>query len=354
MEVKKWRRRLKILSLLIFFIVGAVLLFSAGPEILRELRGLNPWYVFLAITCYLGLHLAWGIKFFLLVKRKVKRAYFPFVMLANMAGNFINVTTPSGRLAGEPFRAKWISSRYGARFSTVFAAAMMDKLSFTLAMLALLIPLSIYAAVTFHLPLFMEIITIFFVIFWVMIGIGSYFFLRGKGEKRSMRIGAFIYRISRFILGTKSKDRSYFIEKARSGIKEFKSSLAYLAQSPMYMSIDIVLAFLIFGSRFAAAYMFFLATGNHIGFLSVSTVVMIAFAIGLLSQMPGMVGIAESTMWGLYLAVGVSPTLAIAVSVLTQMNSYIFEIGLGYVAMFVMNVMASRDRKRRQIRASSG
>ncbi|MFO8052189.1 MAG: lysylphosphatidylglycerol synthase transmembrane domain-containing protein [Thermoplasmatota archaeon] len=352
MDKKRKGRIFKLLILLFFFVLGCIIVISAGGDILEEIRGLDPWFLGLAITCYLGLHLAWGIKFFLLVRRKVKRAYFPYVLLANMAGNFINITTPSGRMAGEPVRASTIASRYGVRFSTVFAAAMMDKASLTIALLILLIPMSIYASVTFNLPPALQYMTIGFVLFWLVIGTASYVIFRNLKERRSMKMGSFVHRISRFFLGKRSKDKDYFIRKAKSGIREFKESFGFLAKSPIYMVVDVFLGLLTYGFRFAAAYMFFQAAGHDVDLLPVATVVMIAFSIGLISQMPGMIGVAESTMWGLYLAVGIRPTLAITISVLTQMNSYIFEIGLGYVAMVVLNILLSRYRARKR-RASA-
>ncbi|MEA3558103.1 MAG: flippase-like domain-containing protein [Candidatus Thermoplasmatota archaeon] len=348
MEKKRRGRIIKFLFLAFFFVLGAILIASAGPDILSEIKGLDPLFLGLAISCYLGLHLAWGIKFFLLVKRRVKNAYFPYVLLANMAGNFINVTTPSGRMAGEPVRAKTIASRYGSRFSTVFAAAMVDKASLTIALLLFLIPLAIFATISFNMPPLLQYLTIGFVLFWVVIGAVSYILFRNMSEARSMKMGAIIHKISRLILGSRSKDRSYFIEKARQGIKEFKDSFKFLAKDPLYMGVDLLLALLTYGFRFAAAYMFFQAAGHSVDLLTVSAVVMIAFAIGLLSQMPGMVGIAESTMWGLYLAAGIRPTLAITISILTQMNSYLFEIGLGYFAMISVNLLLARYKAKKE------
>ena len=94
--------------------------------------------------------------------------------------------------------------------------------------------------------------------------------------------------------------------------------------------------------------MLFIAVGHSVPFLTVAMVVMIAFAIGLLSQMPGMIGVAESTMTGLYVGVGIAPATALTVSIMTQMDSYLFEIGLGYVAMLGMNfILAKKKNKKR-------
>jgi uncharacterized protein (TIRG00374 family) len=270
-----------------------------------------------------------------------------------MAGNFVNITTPSGRMAGEPVRAKLVASCYRVRFSRVFAAAMVDKASLTIAMLALLISLTMYATFTFDMPRLLQYLTGAFVLFWVIIGIISYLIFRNLGERQTKTMGSFIHRVSKFLLGSRSKDRSYYIERFKSGLVEFRSSFGFLAKNPLYMALDLGLGLMIYSFRFAAAYMLFIAVGHSVPFLTVSMVVMITFAIGLLSQMPGMIGVAESTMYVLYQAVGISPPTALTVSILSQMNSYLFEIGLGYIAMLVMNFILEAKKRKREASITS-
>ena len=347
------RRWFIIVSMVIFFGVIVGLLLSMGDKVLDEIRGLNPVYVLLSMACFFGVQLSWGIKYYLLVRRRVRKAWFPCVMLANMAGNFVNITTPSGRMAGEPVRAKMIASCYNTRFSRVFAAAMVDKASLTIAMISLLVPLTIYATVTFDMPRLLQYMTGAFVLFWVVVGIISYLIFRNLGDKQSRRVGSFVHKVSRFLLGRKSRDRGYYVEKVKSGLIEFRSSFKFLAKNPIYMAVDILLGILIYSFRFGAAYMLLIAVGHSVPFLTVATVVMITFAIGLLSQMPGMIGVAETTMTYLYYSVGIAPATALTVSVMTQMDSYLFEIGLGYVAMVSMNFILEGRRRKREASIAS-
>ena len=352
---KKGRRWFTIIALVFFFVVMVVLMISMGDKVIDEIRGLNPIYVLLSMVCFIGIQLAWGLKYFLLVRRRVPQAWFPCVILPNMSGNFVNITTPSGRMAGEPVRAKMIATCYKVRFSRVFAAAMVDKASLTIAMLSLLIPLSIYATLSFEMPRLLQYLTGAFVLFWIIIGIMSYLIFKNLGERQSKQVGSFIHRVSKFLMGSRSKDRSYYIERFKSGITEFRSSFRFLAKNPIYMALDLSLGLLIYSFRFAAAYMLFIAVGHSVPFLTVAMVVMIAFAIGLLSQIPGMIGVAEITMTGFYHTVGIPPATALTVSIMTQMDSYLFEIGLGYVALLVMNfVLARREKKHRSVGSKGG
>lgn len=343
MEVKgRKRRRLTWIALAIVFIVLVIVISTVGRDILRELAGLNVVYVLYALACYLGVQLSWAIKWFLLVKRRVKRAWFPYVALANMYGNFVNVTTPSGRMAGEPLRARAVARRYRTRFSSVFASAMVDKMTLTLAMIILIIPLTIYMTYSFSMPRILEYLLGAFVLFWVGVATVSYLIFKGMEEGRSRRVGGFIYKISKIILRGKYRDKGFFINRVKNGIMEFKRSFKILSKDPIFMIVDIFLGIVVYLFRFSAAYMFFLATGHSEPFLTVSAVVMIAFIIGLMSQLPGMVGIGESTMTGFYLAMGVQASTAITVSILTQLNVYVFEIGLGYLSMIALNLWRTR------------
>ncbi|MBN1391008.1 MAG: flippase-like domain-containing protein [Candidatus Thermoplasmatota archaeon] len=349
MPGKKMRtvRWFTLASLLFFFIVIVVLLLSMGRDILDEIRGLNPLYVLLSMACFLGVQLSWSIKYYLLVRRGVRKAWFPYVALSSMAGNFVNITTPSGRMAGEPVRAKMIASCYNSRFSRVFASAMIDKASLTIAMISLLVPLTVYATITFNMPRFLQYLTGSFVLFWIIIGIISYLIFRYLGEKQSKRVGSLIHKVSRFLLRSRSKERSYYVEKFKSGLVEFRSSFRFLAKNPVYMGVDLFLGVMIYSFRFASAYMLFIAVGHSVPFFTVAMVVMVSFTIGLLSQMPGMIGVGETTMTYLYYSVGIEPAIAFTVSVMTQMNSYLFEIGLGYLSMLAMNfILESRKKKR--------
>ena len=335
----KGRKWITIIALVFFFAVVVVMFATSGRSILKEIRGLNVWYLLLSAVCYAGSFLTWSIKYYILVLRRVPKARFPFVALANLAGNFINVTTPSGRMAGEPLKARAIAKRYGARFSTVFAASMLDKMTLTVSMLLLLLPLSVYSFLEFDMPKLVELLLVIFVLFWLAVGAASYIILKRMSESRSLKLGSAVHRITRFFLRGRFKDRRYFVKRFRGGIMEFRSSFKTLLKNPVFMVIDILLGTLSYIFRFATAYMLFISAGYSVDILTVSTVVIIAFIIGLTSQFPGMVGIAESTMTGLYFAMGVRPYTALTVSILTQMNSYILELGIGYLALAGINIM---------------
>lgn len=345
-EPGRKKRNLTRIALALLFIVIVVMFATFGGDILREISDLKLDYFLLALGCGIGVQIAWGLKYYLLVKRRVKNAWFPYVLLSNMYGNFLNITTPSGRMAGEPLRARMISKKYRKRFSTVFASAMVDKMTLTVGMILLLIPLTIYVTLTFEMPDLVEYFLGAFVLFWLIVGIISYLIFKGMGEGRSKRIGDFIYRMSKIILRGKYRDRGFFVSKVKNGIMEFKRSFKLLSKDPVLMAIDLSLAVMVYGFRFAAAYMYFLAIGHSQPFIIVSAVVIMAFMVGLISQLPGMVGIGESTMTGLYLAMGVRPGAAITVSLLTQLNVYIFEIGLGYLALVGLNLWGTRSEKR--------
>ena len=48
----------------------------------------------------------------------------------------------------------------------------------------------------------------------------------------------------------------------KKGIRDFKESFKSISKNPFYMTLDIILGLLIYGFRFVAAYMFFIAIGH--------------------------------------------------------------------------------------------
>lgn len=336
------RRLLTLIGLGILALVLTLMFIYAGRDILDEVFSLDMRYVLLSFLCFLGLQLAWAIKFYILVRRRVPKARFPYVALVNMAGNFVNITTPSGRMAGEPLRASYIARKYGSRFSTIFAAGMVDKMTFTVAMLLLLIPLMVWASLKFDMPDLLQLLLGSFILFWVVVGLVSFLLFKSLSEGRSVKWGMFLHRIIRFFLRGRMKDSTFFIERFKNGVLEFKGTFVKLSKNPLRMCLDMVFAILVHGLRFSAAYMLFIATGHSEPFLTVATVVMMAFVIGLMSQL--MIGVGEATMSLLYIATGVKAARALTVSVLTQLDSYIFEIGLGYLCLILLNIIDRKDK----------
>jgi len=336
------RRLLTLIGLGILALVLTLMFIYAGRDILDEVFSLDMRYVLLSFLCFLGLQLAWAIKFYILVRRRVPKARFPYVALVNMAGNFVNITTPSGRMAGEPLRASYIAKKYGSRFSTIFAAGMVDKMTFTVAMLLLLIPLMVWASLKFDMPDLLQLLLGSFILFWVVVGLVSFLLFKSLSEGRSVKWGMFLHRIIRFFLRGRMKDSSFFIERFKNGVLEFKGTFVKLSKNPLRMCLDLTFALLVHGLRFSAAYMLFIATGHSEHFLTVATVVMMAFVIGLITQL--MIGVGEASMTMLYLATGVKAARAVTVSVLTQLDSYIFEIGLGYLCLILLNIIDRKDK----------
>ena len=333
------KRILTFLALVLLLIVLILVFSFMGQELVETLRGVDLKYVALALVAYACVQLTWGIKYFLIVKRRVKNAYFPYVLLANMCGNFISVITPSARLAGEPVRSRLISKRYGAKFSTVFSATMMDKMSLSIGMLMLLVPLLFYAFLMFEVPPMLKYLVAAFFLFWIILGIVLYLFFKNLDERRTAIFGKGLFAIIGKFMKGKFRKRKYFLERMKNGVEEFRSSFKVLSRKPLYMILDVALSMSLYIFRYVAAFMFFHAIGYPVDFLIVATAVHISFIIGLMSQLPGMIGIGESTLTGLYLAMGVDTTAAVTVSILSQLNMYVFEIGFGYMATFVVNIV---------------
>jgi len=339
MDAARKRKLYLGVALLLLFVVIVVVLSVRGREVFETMRGLDPKYVAMALLAYAGIQLAWGIKWFLHVRKVVPKAGFLYVLLANITGNFINITTPSGRLAGEPIRAGAVARRYKARFSGVFATTIVDKMGLTAVMILMLIPLLFFAYDRYDMPPLLKYILFVIFLFWIMIGAVSFVIIKSMKRWRADMLVNWFYVVTKFFKGTSPFDRKALTEKLTSGLRGFREAVKELIKDPISMSCDLLLATTMYLLRIAAAYMFFVAVGYHVNFYIVAVAVHITFIIGLSSQLPANVGISELTMPSLLIVMGVSSGPAITVAFLAQMNSYFFELGFGYLSSWAINLM---------------
>jgi uncharacterized protein (TIRG00374 family) len=221
---------------------------------------------------------------------------------------------------------------------------MVDKMGLTVAMIVMLIPIIIYSYVNYEMPPLLKYFVLLFFLFWMIVGAASFFALKSMKRWRPDKVVNLAYVVTKFFKGTSPFDRQGISNKLNDGIQSFRGSFKELMRDPVSMTFDLVLGITMYFLRYAAAYMFFMALGYNVEFVVVAVVVHIAFIIGLVSQVPGGAVASEGTMFGLYSAMGVNADVAFTVAILTQMNMYVVEIGLGYVSTWFTNLLGVSKR----------
>jgi uncharacterized protein (TIRG00374 family) len=148
--------------------------------------------------------------------------------------------------------------------------------------------------------------------------------------------------VTRFFKGPSPFDRQAIIGKVADGLRSFRETVKEQLRDPVSMSADLVLAITIYLLRFAAAYMFFMAIDYHVSFVLVAITVHMGFIISLVIP----VALPELSMATLYSVLGLDQTPAGIVAVLTQANFYVFELGLGYIAAWLVNFLGVSKKVR--------
>jgi uncharacterized protein (TIRG00374 family) len=322
-------------ALVILLVILIIVFAVQGRSVFETMKGLDPLYIILALSAYAGVQIAWGLKWFLHVRRASPKGGFIYVLIANMAGNFVSITTPSGRMAGEPVRAGAVARRYNAKFSDMLASTVVDKLGLTVGMISVFVPLVIYLYAKYDLPKVLDYIIFLFFLFWIAVGLATFVIIKSMKWWKADRVVDVAYVITKFFKGTSPFDRQALIKKVTDGLRSFRETIKEQLKDPISMSMDLFLAVTIYVLRIVAAFMFFQAIGYDVGFVLVAITVHLGFIISLVVP----VALPELSMATIYSVLGINETPAGIVAVLTQANFYIYELGVGYIATWLINLM---------------
>ena len=126
------------------------IVYKLGPrQILEQSRTADPAWLALSFVPLLLRFLIWAVKWWLMLRRRGP-VRFSWTLTALLSGNFINLTTPTAKLAGGFVRAALINRRMGWGMSTAYGWSLADQVTNVLGNLLLcgLLALGASTAVT--------------------------------------------------------------------------------------------------------------------------------------------------------------------------------------------------------------
>ncbi|WP_367884081.1 lysylphosphatidylglycerol synthase transmembrane domain-containing protein [Thermococcus sp. JCM 11816] len=111
-------------------IIAALLWWAGIDEVIAILKDAQPKYLVLAFLMYLLGLLAWAMRWKVLIDALNMDAPFSKVLMALMAGIFVNNATPGGARGGggEPVRTYFLAKEIEMPYGPVFATVMMDRI----------------------------------------------------------------------------------------------------------------------------------------------------------------------------------------------------------------------------------
>ncbi len=333
--------------LVLFLILAVYLISTVGIQnIWSKISSANPIFIFLALISILAMHITNAWRWHLFVRPKIIKPFKFF--LVYLSGAFVTLVTPAAGIGGEPARAYYVSQVEKTSFTKQTSIAIIEKvlygdillifpLTFTFLMSIALIRIpdeiksAFFAVVT--------LIVLFFIALYSVkhnvIGIRkfiekmlSYFykieFLNKRFESFNVFKKEIKKAISEFFLQTKQS-----ITKRKLFIKAF--SLGLLSWFFYYLSF----------------YLVFSALGNHVRISAVIMAVTIARLIGFISFIPGGIGITESTLFGMFIALGINPVTGATVIIIQRGITYLYNLICGYLAFSYLGLKETLRKETR-------
>lgn len=329
---------LKYLSILIVLALLYYILHKIGFRALyQNLKQANILFLIIAFLLVTSYFLIWNLRWYHLVS-KIKKVKFFSIFPILLSGILINTITPGASVGGEPIRAYFLGKKYKISKSKVFATTILDKM-YNMAVISVLIIFSIlYIFINIKVTLALRIILLALLVSIILIPILVIIHYRYSFFNPNILL-PFVYNFYFFkFLRKRFETYKKFESYAKTKLKKFWGVIKISLTSKRTIIKQLVINSLYWFIYFLSYYFIFLALGEKINFLSIIVAISLSTSIGDLSFTPGGVGIIETLMITIYLALGISPTTAAVATVLGRAMFYFYSLGIGTFSFLYLNL----------------
>ncbi len=326
------------LEITLSFAAGLFIIFLASffiglNEILSVLDHTDLTIMLFTLVLELVMILMWAVrwKFILDILHKAPR--FKQIVLMLFSSIFGNNVTP-GAAGGEPLRAYLLDKFEGIPFETGLASTTADRV-FEFFPFVLVSMLTIYLIFTLDAGFWLSLIIIIMiimviVIFGLMIYVG---YKKEVATRLAISIAKRVYPLAKR-LTSKETPFSNVHDKLIGYIESFTTGFQGVLKDRKMFVVGILISFLMWGIDSLRFYLTFVAVGYHPPILPVVIIYTVAFVVSIIPNIPGSLGIREAVMIALFLPVGVSPDIVLAVSLLDRVVSYVIPTSIGALTTF--------------------
>jgi len=310
-----------ILLILLFFTLRNI----NFQEVYDHFTKIQPIFIILAFLSCTTMLLLVTLRLKYSLRSLVDANYF-FLVKVLFASFFVNTLTPGSGIGGEPISSYFLSKKYKKSRLKFFGYIVADKLFNFLVYVLLIIFSLLFVIVFLNIPFITKLLPQLVVI--AIFAIGLMVFVGWKANKYDPKWLAhklFKFRSIRRKFKKISELESFLKTKINNFVKIFKK--VFINKRTFLVGTLISLAFWIF--NFLISYFLFISFDSKISFLSIVIVVILGYLIGDLTPIPGGIGVVESTMILLYSAMGIPPSLAAIVALLSRMIYYFHVLLIG-------------------------
>jgi uncharacterized membrane protein YbhN (UPF0104 family) len=323
------RRRLMLRLLIVAACMAALAwtVASLGPRrVLDAALRADPVWLALSALPIVARFVVWGFKWKRMLARRSPVPY-SFCIHTLAAGSFVNLTTPSAKLAGGVVRAAFLHRRFGWRMATAYGWSMADQVTNVLGHLLLYGLLA--TSTVFILPPGHLRSTTAGTGLLVIVGLALTAGLRGWGWRLVSRPGL-EGRLSAMIPSRfRAKDSE---GGAGDWLGEIFAPLLHRGGAMVFLG-DLALAAFAFSFICASNALALRALGVETPFLLVATVVALGYFAGVVVGAWGGIGVTEAALTGLYMQIGIPGELAAAGALLHRAIFYAVVLSWGGIAL---------------------
>jgi len=312
---------------------------SLGPDrIVKTALEANPWWLGLSVIPIAGRFLIWGFKWQRMLARQAPVSYFVAVR-ALAAGSFVNLTTPTAKLAGGIVRAVLLHRRIGWRLSTAYGWSLADQvtnvLGNVLLFATLVLGLSLTPAGAALRPALMGVGLL------TLAGLGFVAAMRARAWRwiRRPQVGA---RLVGW-LPKRIRRKDIDPDEARNRLLRILEPLLHRGGIADAFVSDLLLAAVSFGSICLASAMVLRSLGVEAPLLSLSVAVVLGYFAGVVVGIWGGIGVTEAALTALYVQLGLPLEQAAAGALLHRAVLYLFVIVAGGLSLLYEGRVVPED-----------
>ncbi|MDK2983218.1 MAG: glycosyltransferase 2 family protein [Thermococcaceae archaeon] len=301
-------------SLMIFVGIGVIiaLIWWAGvEETLKLVMEAKLEYFLLALLMQILATLAWAFRWRIFLKRAEVRVRVRDIIIATMVGIFANNLTPGARAGGEPARMYVITKKSNGGYGQVFATIMADRILDV-------IPVLIFTLLAFKYALSLKVK--FSVLNKITALIKRIFPEKFAGIEETLE------------------------EKLKKSIMDFRKTFLELSKDPVVLGKTLFYSLALWGFMLLRTYFVFESIGYRLELQKILMVQMAGIALGMISILPGGVGITEAVNSALYLSLKIDKSLAVTATVLDRFISFWLPTIIGGGLSVYLGAKLSKDR----------
>jgi uncharacterized protein (TIRG00374 family) len=324
-----WKLVLNIVTLVALVILAFAIRHQLG-QTFRDLARVNAWALLLMIPIeFLNYHSQARLyqRLFAIVGNKLDYGY---LFRASLELNFVNHVFPSGGVTGVSYfslRMREGAELTGAKATLVhFAKLMLMFLSFELLIIFGLLSLSVMGRVNNLVILVASSLSTL-----LLVGTVGFFYLVGSKRRISSFFQTTTRLLNKLIHVFRSKSPETFnVQKAQSVVEDFHDNYLELKKSWGELKAPFLYALLANITEVLAVYVVFIAFGHVVNIGAVILAYAIANFAGLISVLPGGVGIYEALMTTVLAATGIPASVSLPAIIMYRLLNTIIQLPPGY------------------------